>query len=160
MKKLAIIGITLGLLLVLVLWQQQQIAAAKAAPMPATQPVTTSSADQSDPKSSNNTDNESTTVVVGVASITLSPTSVKGGSSTVVTGTVTLTGQARSGGQLVLLSSNSTSIANPRVKSITIPFNQTSGTFTLKHFKVSSNKSAKIKASANGFSKRGSVNSH
>ena len=65
-----------------------------------------------------------------------------------VTATVTLSAPATSS-TVVSLSSSSTSVAKPAVSSITIPANHTSGTFTVKTFKVSSTKTAKIKASAN-----------
>lgn len=73
-----------------------------------------------------------------------------------VTATVTLSAPATSS-TVVSLSSSSTSVAKPAVSSITIPANHTSGTFTVKTFKVSSTRTAKIKASANDPSKEATL---
>jgi uncharacterized repeat protein (TIGR01451 family) len=110
-----------------------------------------------DPQPSDNTDTASTKVVIGVASLVLNPNSVRGGSTVTVTGTVTLSDPAPTGGQTVTLSSSNIYVAKPAVSSITIPFGQTSGTFTVKHFRVSYTKTVKIKASANGTSKEATL---
>jgi uncharacterized repeat protein (TIGR01451 family)/CSLREA domain-containing protein len=114
----------------------------------------TVAADQPDPKPNNNTDCTNTRVVIGIASLTLSPNPVKGGNN--VTGTVTLQAPAQ-GNVVVSLSSNNNSVAKPSVSSITINSGQTSKTFTVKTFKVSSTKTVKIKASANGTNKEASL---
>ena len=115
----------------------------------------TVSGNVTDPQLSDNTDSVNTKVVIGVASVVLNPSCVKGSNN--VSGTVNLSVPAPSGGVVVTLSSSNTSVAKPAVNSITIPFGQTSGAFTIKTFKVSSTKTAKIKASANGTSKEATL---
>jgi hypothetical protein len=56
------------------------------------------------------------------------------------------------------VSSNIEGLAKPTTSSVTINAGQTSKTFTIKTFAVSSTKSAKIKASANGSSKEATLN--
>ena len=107
-----------------------------------------------DPDLSNNSDKESTTVVVGVASVSLNPSTIKGGNN--VTGTVTLVAAAPSN-TVVTLSSSNTSVAQPAVSSITISAGQTSKTFTVKTFSVSDTKTVKIKATAYGLSKEATL---
>ena len=79
-------------------------------------------------------------------SVTLSPTSVNGGSST--TGTVTLSGAAPSGGVTVNLSSNSTSATVP--SSVTVAAGATSATFTANTSAVSATTPVTISASYAG----------
>lgn len=111
-------------------------------------------ADEPDPDLSNNSDKESTKVVVGVKSLSLDPSTVKGGRD--VTGTVKLSGSASSNTVVTLFSSN-TSAAKPAVSSVTISAGNTSKNFTVKTFAVSSTKTVKIKASANGTSKEATL---
>jgi uncharacterized repeat protein (TIGR01451 family) len=113
----------------------------------------TVTADQPDPKPGNNTDHASTRVVIGVVSLSLNPNPVKGGNN--VTGTVTLSAPV-SGSVVVNLSSSNTSVAKPAVSSITVT-SGTTGTFTVKTFAVSSKKTVKIKAAANGTSKEATL---
>jgi uncharacterized repeat protein (TIGR01451 family)/uncharacterized delta-60 repeat protein len=93
-------------------------------------------------------------VPVGVGSLTLSPSAVKGGNN--VTGTVNLVCQAPAD-TVVTLSSSNTSVAKPTESSITILQGQTSKTFTVKTFAVSSTKTVNIKATANGISKEATL---
>jgi uncharacterized repeat protein (TIGR01451 family) len=109
---------------------------------------------QTDPRVSNNTDTAQTRVVIGVLSLTLNPNRIKGGNN--VIGTVTLSSPAQSD-MVIILSSSNTSVAKPLVNSITISTGQSSGTFTVKTFKVSRDKTVKIKASANGTSKEATL---
>jgi hypothetical protein len=84
--------------------------------------------------------------MLSVASLTLSPTSVVGGSSS--TATVTLTMPAPSGGAAAFLSSSSTSATVP--DSVVIAEGQTSATFTVTTAHVSSTNTATISASLAG----------
>jgi hypothetical protein len=88
--------------------------------------------------------------VVGVASVVLNPSNVKGGKD--VTGTVMLVAPAPSN-TTVTLSSSNPSVAKPSVNSITISRGQQSKTFKVKTDKVSSTKTVKIKAKAYDLSK-------
>jgi hypothetical protein len=65
-------------------------------------------------------------------SVTMSPSSVTGGSSQTVTGTVQLNGPAPTGGITVTLTSSNVS-AGTVPTSIVIPAGQTTGTFTVSH---------------------------
>ena len=70
-----------------------------------------------------------------LVSITVSPTTVKGSSTTAVTGTLTLSGPAPSSGIVVSLSSaNTAAVTVPAT--VTIPAGQTSATFHVSHKKV------------------------
>ncbi len=73
-----------------------------------------------------------------------------------MTGTVTLTAKAPSN-IVVSLSSSDTNVAKPVVSSVTINKGQTSKTFTVKTFRVSRTKTAKIKATASGTSKEATL---
>ena len=84
-----------------------------------------------------------------VSSLTLSPASVIGGTSS--TGTVTLSGPAPAGGAQVLLSSNNSAASVPA--SVTVPAGATSATFTVSTSIVVVSTSAKISASYNGTSR-------
>jgi hypothetical protein len=77
-----------------------------------------------------------------VATVTLDPTTVVGGSK--ATGTVTLTGQAPVGGTLVKLSSNSTTAEVPA--SVKVESGKTTATFTVNTITVASNVTATVKA--------------
>ncbi len=65
-----------------------------------------------------------------VSSVTLSPSTIAGGSGGGSTGTVSLTAAAPSGGLVVTLTSSNTSLA-ATVPSITVPAGATSGTFAI-----------------------------
>ncbi|MFL5364023.1 MAG: hypothetical protein ACJ781_00950 [Myxococcales bacterium] len=82
----------------------------------------------------------------GVSSLSLNPSSLRGGSSS--TGTVTLNMAAPSGGLGVFFSSSSASATPPG--SIVIPAGQTSATFPVSTSRVGSTTSATITASSNG----------
>jgi hypothetical protein len=73
---------------------------------------------------------------VTLASLTLQPTSVKGGSPS--TGTIRLSAKAPSGGVIVTLSSSQPSIAAVPI-SITVPAGTTSATFTVSTRRPGSN---------------------
>jgi FG-GAP repeat len=83
-----------------------------------------------------------------VKSLVLTPKTAKGGSSTVVTGTVTLAGPAGTGGATVLLGSDS-GYALVGV-TVLVPAGQTSATFTVKHKVVPAATTATISASLGG----------
>jgi hypothetical protein len=81
---------------------------------------------------------------VTLASLTLQPTSVKGGATS--TGTVTLSGgPAPTGGLSVTLSSSSANIASVP-GSITVPAGATSATFPVSTFRPASNTNVTISA--------------
>ena len=107
-------------------------------------------ANEPDPDLSNNTDGTDTKVVVGVKSVSLSPSTIKVGNN--VTGTVKLVAAAPQD-TVITRSSSNASVAKPTVRSVTISAGQTSKTFTIKTFAVSSTKTVKIKATAYGLSK-------
>jgi len=77
-----------------------------------------------------------------VSQISLSPSTIRGGSS--LTGTITLSGPAGKNGELVELSSNSTSAKVPA--SLTIPAGKTSATFLVRTSLVGTKSSATITA--------------
>lgn len=79
-------------------------------------------------------------------SVSVSPVTVRGGLTTVVTGTVKLTGPAPTGGIIVSLAS-SDPIAASVPLSVTIAAGKTSATFTVKHSKVASSTQVTITAS-------------
>jgi len=84
-----------------------------------------------------------TVVAISISSVTLNPSTVKGGS--VSTGTVTLNGPAPVGGQVISLSTGA-SKAILSTNSLTIPQGATSGTFSVSTLTVTSNYSAVISA--------------
>ena len=88
---------------------------------------------------------------ISVKSITLTPTSVTGGSN--VAGKVTLEAPAGPGAITVTLSSSNAAVAHPTVASITIAAGATTGNFTVATSHVSSSKVVTITATANGLSK-------
>ena len=89
-------------------------------------------------------------------SVSLSPNWIKGGNN--VTGTVNLSTPVPTGNVVVVaLSSNNQSVAKPAVSSVTLTAGQFSKTFTVNTFIVSSTKTAKIKAGANGTSKEATL---
>jgi len=80
-------------------------------------------------------------VAPGLSTVTLSPSSVNGGTSS--TGTVTLTGPAPSGGAVVTLTSSNTSAAQVPA-SVTVAAGATKATFTITTSAVGSNASVTI----------------
>ena len=80
---------------------------------------------------------------VGVATVSLSPVLLQGGSSS--TGTVTLSGPAPNGGILVSLASDTTSAATVP-ESVTVPAGSTSATFTVTTLSVTSTTLVNISA--------------
>jgi thermitase len=82
--------------------------------------------------------------------LSLNPTSVVGGNS--VTGTVTLTAAAPSGGFVVNLSSSNSSVASVP-SSVTVPAGATSANFTVSTTAVSASTNVTITASAGGVSR-------
>lgn len=96
-----------------------------------------------------------TLMQVGVGSVTLTPTPVTGPNP--VTGTVTLTCAAPSGGLVIALSTNSSTVARPTVSSITIPAGATKGTFTVSTTDVTATKVVSITAATNGTTKSASL---
>ena len=89
-----------------------------------------------------------TVTPVTVASMTMNPTTVSGGSSS--TGTVTLNAPAAIGGYSVALSSNNAAVQVPA--SVTVPANATSATFTATTTPVGATTSVTLTASFNGSS--------
>lgn len=89
---------------------------------------------------------------VTIASLSLSPSSVKGRSTASVTGTVTLNAAAPAGGITVTLSSSNTTVASAPV-SVSIAAGKTSGTFKVTHTGVTSQTSVTISATATGTTK-------
>ena len=88
---------------------------------------------------------------IGVQSVTLSPTSVTGGST--ATGTVTLQCAAAPDDITVALSSTKPAVAQPDVTSLLIPAGTRTMTFTVNTNAVIETKKAAITATANGITK-------
>lgn len=82
-----------------------------------------------------------------LASLTLSPTSIRGGQAT--TGTVALSAAAPAGGAVITLSSGNTSLATVPA-SVTIPAGATSATFTVSTKSVNSDATVTISGSYGG----------
>ncbi len=95
----------------------------------------------------------SITVNVTPASLSLSSSSIVGGNS--VTGTITLTGAAPGGGEVVQLTDNSSYVSVP--SSVTVAAGSKSAQFKITTTKTSSTKSATITATALGVSKTASL---
>lgn len=87
--------------------------------------------------------------VVSLSSLSLNPTSVRGGSSS--QGTVILSGPAPSGGVVVSLSDNSSAASVPA--SVTVASGSTSASFTITTTRVSSTRSVTISARYGGVTK-------
>ncbi len=103
------------------------------------------------------TQQASVTVVAPVlVSLAVSPTTVKGSATTVVTGTVTISSIAPTGGAVVKLSSTDTTGATVPV-SVTIPAGKTTATFKVSHVKVTSQKSVTLSATYSGITKTATV---
>jgi len=92
--------------------------------------------------------------VPGLSSLTLSPTTVVGGAN--VTGTVTLSAPALSGGTIVPLASSNTSVATVPI-AITVPASANSATFTVTTYSQKSNTTSVIGATLEGATKRVTV---
>jgi subtilase family serine protease len=91
-----------------------------------------------------------------LSSVTLSSTTVVGGSNVTVTGTVTLNGAAGSGGNVVTLKSSSTTAATVPT-SVTVAAGATTATFTITHKVVSASTSTTITGTFNSVSKTASL---
>jgi hypothetical protein len=92
---------------------------------------------------------------LSLSSLTLSPTSVIGGTQS-STGTVTLSGPAPSGGALVTLSSSNT--AATRVpSSVTVPAGATNATFTVSTSAVTASTAVTISAAYGGVTRTASI---
>jgi uncharacterized protein (TIGR03437 family) len=89
-----------------------------------------------------------------LSTLTLSAASVAGGTS--ITGTVSLTGAAPSGGAVVQLSANVNAAQPPAT--VTIPFGQTSATFTIPTIAVTSVQAVTITATYAGSSQPAMLN--
>ena len=89
-------------------------------------------------------------VVVSLASLGLNPATVKGGTSS--RGTVTLSGPAPAGGAVVTLASGNAAVAQVTT-TLTIPAGAKSGTFTVKTKHVSVSSTVNISASYSGLRK-------
>jgi hypothetical protein len=87
-----------------------------------------------------------TVLPIGVAKLTLKPTSIKGGKA--VSGTVTLAAPAAPGGITVTFVSSATGVV-PSPVSITIPAGKQSATITVKTKQVTSSTSVTLSATAN-----------
>ena len=94
------------------------------------------------------------TSAVSLSSLTLNPTSVKGGSTS--QGTVALSGVAPSGGAVITLSSSKSSAATVPA-SVTVSPGQSSTTFTLSTSRPSSDTSVTVSAVYNGVTKTASL---
>lgn len=79
-----------------------------------------------------------------LSAIKVDPASVVGGSGTTVTGTVSLTGSAPTGGTVVSLKSSLASVTVPA--SVTVAAGATSATFAVKHSVVAANSTATLTA--------------
>ncbi len=86
-----------------------------------------------------------------LTSITVSPSSVVGSSSTPVVGSLTISGPAPAAGFVVKLTSSNTAAATVPA-SVTIPAGATSVTFAVAHKKVTASKSVNISGTLNGHS--------
>jgi hypothetical protein len=86
-----------------------------------------------------------------VSSVTLSPTSVQGSSSTAVKGTVTLSGPVLANTVISLKSSNP-AVANVTAATTTATAKGTTATFTVSHVKVTKSTTVTITATLNGVS--------
>ena len=111
-----------------------------------TSPVTTSTSVSISASYANSTSTGSLTITPAAAtlsSVTLSPRSVRGGSSS--TGTVTLNGPAPGGGALVTISSSNTSVATvPAI--VTVASGATTATFSVTSAPVAADTSVAISA--------------
>jgi len=88
-----------------------------------------------------------------LSTVSVSPTSVKGGTSS--TGTVTLTGAAPAAGTVVTLTDNNAAASEPA--SVTVPAGATTATFTITTTTVTSSRSVRISGSLNGTTKNATL---
>ncbi len=127
---------------------------AKAGTVSASTNVTISAAYQGTTKTATLTITPSgSTSSATLSSVTVSPSSLTGGSSATVT--VTLTGAAPSGGATVSLSSNSS--AFPVAASVTVPAGQTSGSVTVQTKAVSASTAVTVAAAYQSVTKTTTV---
>ncbi|PYP83784.1 MAG: hypothetical protein DMG65_23735 [Candidatus Angelobacter sp. Gp1-AA117] len=68
---------------------------------------------------------------ITLTNLVLNPVTILGGPSSVVTGTVTLSGPAPAAGAIVALASNNPNAARPQTPTVTVPANQTSANFAI-----------------------------
>ena len=68
---------------------------------------------------------------VSLSGLSLNPTAILGGPSSLVTGTVTLNGPAPAGGASISLASNNANAARPQIPTVTVAANQTSANFSI-----------------------------
>lgn len=94
-----------------------------------------------------------TLTIVGLSSVTIVPTSVKGGTS--ATGTVKLTAAAPTGGTVVTLSDSSASASVPA--SVTVAAGSTTATFTVATTTVTASTTATISATLGGLTQSASL---
>jgi hypothetical protein len=92
-----------------------------------------------------------TLMPIGVLRLELTPNPVTGPNA--VTGTITLSCPASTGGLVVKLSTNYSAVARPKVSTVTIPAGSTTGTFTISTADVSKISYATITAGVNGIAK-------
>jgi len=85
-------------------------------------------------------------------SVTVSPTTVKGSATTAVTGTVSLSGPAPTGGLVITLSSSNTGAATVPA-TVTIAAGKATGTFKVTHKKVTVQTSVTLSATLAGTTK-------
>jgi len=97
-----------------------------------------------------------TILPAALVSLSVSPSTVKGESSTVVTGKVTLSGEAPAGGMAITLSSSSSSAATVPT-TVTIPAGRTYAAFRISHKRVSSSLAVTISASFGGILKTAGI---
>jgi hypothetical protein len=90
-----------------------------------------------------------TILPTSLLTVSVSPTSVQGSSTKVVSGTITLSGPAPAAGAVVTLTSSNTTIATLPA-SVKIPSGKSSITFTVAHKKVASQATVTISASYGG----------
>jgi hypothetical protein len=83
-----------------------------------------------------------------VAPLTLNPSSIIGGPTSNVTGTVNLSGPAPSGGAVVALATNNAAAARPAQPTVTVAANQTSAQFTINTGAQPTNTSVSVQISA------------
>ena len=85
-----------------------------------------------------------TVLAAKLKSLSVTPTTVKGSATTAVTGTVTLTGPAPTGGFVIKLTSSDPSATVPAT--VTVPAGKSSATFKVSHTKVTGQTSVTLTA--------------
>ena len=90
-----------------------------------------------------------------LATLTLSPATVKGSGTVAVTGTVTLTGKAPVGGLMLVIASSSSTASVPA--SVTVASGKSVVTFKVTHSKVAITTTVAISATLNGTIKSGTL---